>query len=117
MAAAPPYLGAMPVFPRPSSPRAALADFAAFFRSRGRDHWIGATLAVLITIIILIVFFVDASVNTAPPRQIIYTESWSANRTDAEIVADQKRDQAAIEARAKARQEDFQKLEKQLGIE
>lgn len=107
----------MPVFPRPSSPRAALADFAAFFRNRSRDHVIGAVLAVLITIIILIVFFVDASVNTAPPKQVIYVEDWRSDRSDAEIKSQQAKDQAALEAARKARQEEFQKLEKQFGIE
>ena len=36
--------------------------------------------------------------------------------TDAEIVADQKKHQAAKEAAAKERQRQFQKLEKQLGM-
>ena len=107
----------MPVFPRPSSPRAALADLRAFLRRRGREQAIGAALAVLITTIIVIVFFVDSSINTAPPPQVIYVDSWSENRTDAEIIADQKKDQAAREAALKARQQEFQKLEKQLGIE
>jgi hypothetical protein len=86
-------------------------------RRRSREQTIGAALAVLITMIIVIVFFVDASINTAPPRQVIYVDSWSANRTDAEIVAQQKKDQAAREAAIKAKQEQFQKLEEQLGIE
>lgn len=107
----------MPVFPRPSSPRAAFADLRAFLRRRSREQAIGAALAVLITMIIVIVFFVDASINTAPPPQVIYVDSWSENRTDAEIVAQQKKDQAAKEAALKARQEEFQKLEKQFGIE
>jgi len=107
----------MPVFPRPSSPRAALADLRAVLRRRSREQAIGAALAVLITAIIVIVFFVDSSINTAPPPQVIYVDSWSQNRTDAEIIADQKKDQAAREAAMKARQQEFQKLEKQLGIE
>ena len=40
----------------------------------------------------------------------------SANRTDAEIIAQQKIDQAAKEAAQKERQRQFQKLEKQLGM-
>ena len=107
----------MPVFPRPSSPRVAFADLRAFLRRRSREQAIGAALAVLITTIIVIVFFVDAKINTAPPPQVIYVDSWSANRSDAEIIAQQKKDQAAKEAALRARQEQFQKLEKQLGIE
>ena len=107
----------MPIFPRPVSPRAALADFRAFVRQRGREQWIGAALALLVTLIIVIEFLVDSKINTAPPPRIVYADQWAANRTDAEIVADQKKDQAAREAAQKERQRQFQKLEKQLGIE
>ena len=54
--------------------------------------------------------------NTAPPPQIIYADLYSSNRTDAEIIADQKKDQAAKEAAQKERQRQFQKLENQLGM-
>ena len=99
-----------------SSPRAALRDLVTFFRHREREHVLGAMMAVLSTIIILILFFVDSKINTAPPPQIIYVEQYSANRTDAEIIADQKKHQAKKEALARERQRQFQKLEKQLGL-
>jgi hypothetical protein len=103
-------------FPRPSSPRAAFRDLAAFMRQRSREQVIGASLALLVTAIIVIEFIVDASMGTAPPPQIVYVEQWNANRTDAEIIAQQKKDQAAREAALKQRQEQFQKLENQLGM-
>jgi len=106
----------MPWFPRPVGPRAAFKDLAAFMRQRSREQVIGAALALLVTAIILIEFFVDSKINTAPPPQVVYVEQWNVNRTDAEIVADQKKDQAAREAAAKERQRQFQKLEKQLGM-
>ena len=116
--AAPSYLGAMAILPPVSSPRTALRDFAAVFRhGDNRDRLLGLTLAVLITIIILIVFFVDSTINTAPPPQVIYVEAYQPGRTDAEIIADQKKDQAKREAFAKAKQEQFKKLEKRFGIE
>jgi hypothetical protein len=71
---------------------------------------------VLVTIIIVIEFLVDSKINTAPPQQVIYVEQWKATRTDAEIIADQKKHQAAKDAAAKERQRQFQKLEKQLGM-
>jgi len=74
-----------------------LRDLAAFMRQRSREQAIGAALALLATAIIVIEFFVDSKINTAPPRQVVYVESWPANRTDAEIVAEQKKDQAAKE--------------------
>jgi hypothetical protein len=107
----------MAVFPRPSSPRAAFADLRAFLRRRSREQAIGAVLALLITLAIVVVFFLDAGVNTAPPPRVIYVESYGADRTDAQIIADQKERQAAKDAARKARQAEFQKLEKQLGIE
>ena len=103
-------------FPSPVSPRAAIADFMALVRHQGRERWIGAALAVLVTIIIIIDFLVDSQINTAPPPRVIYVQEYKANRTDAEIIAQQKIDQAAKEAAQKEKQRQFQKLEKQLGM-
>ena len=107
----------MAVLPPASRPSVALRDLFAFLKQRSREQVIGAILAVLVTIIIVIVFMVDSKINTAPPPQIVYVEQWPANRTDAEIIADQKKDQAKREAAAKEKQRQFQKLEQQLGIE
>ena len=103
-------------FPKPVGPRAAFSDLFAFMRQRSREQVIGAMLAVLVTVIIVIEFLVDSKINTAPPQQVVYADSWSLNRTDAEIVADQKKDQAKRDAYAKEKQRQFQKLEKQLGM-
>jgi len=103
-------------FPRPVGPITAIRDLAAHVRHSSREQRIGATLAVLVTIIIVIEFLVDSQINTAPPPQIVYVEQYSPDRTDADIVADQKRRQAAKEAAQKERQRQYQKLEKDLGI-
>jgi len=103
-------------FPRPVGPRAAFNDLRAFMRQRSREQVIAAMLAVLVTAIIVIEFLVDSKIGTAPPTQVVYPNSWPADRTDAQIVADQKTDQAAREKAAKERQQQFQKLEKQLGM-
>jgi hypothetical protein len=103
-------------FPRPASPGAAIADLRNFMRQRSREQVIGASLAVLITAIIVIEFLVDSKINTAPPPTIIYVEQWKADRTDAEIIAQQKKDQAELEAARKAQQEEYKKLEKRLGM-
>lgn len=104
-------------FPRPSSPRTVYQDLRAFISHREREHWIGAALAILVTMIIVIEFVIDAKINTAPPPQVTYVDLYSSNRTDAEIVAEQKKDQAEKEAAEKERQRQFQKLEKRLGFE
>jgi len=106
----------MAILPPRSTPRTALRDLGDFIRHREREHVLGAIMAVLVTIIILIIFFVDSKINTAPPPQIVYVEQYSANRTDAEIIADQKKHQAERERLARERQRQFQKLEKQLGM-
>ena len=107
----------MAVLPPVSRPSVALRDLVAFLRQRSREQVIAAILAVLVTIIIVIIFLVDSKINTAPPPQIVYVESWSADRTDAEIIADQKKNQAAKQQAALEKQRQFQKLAKKLGIE
>ena len=111
------YILHMSWFPRPVGHRAAIADLMAFMRQRSREQVIGAMLAVLVTIIIVILFLVDPQINTAPRQQVIYVEQWPANRTDDQIKADQTKDQAERDAALKERQRQFQKLENQLGIE
>jgi hypothetical protein len=86
-------------------------------RHRSREQVIGACLALLVTAIIVIEFLVDPQIGTAPPPQVIEVQLYPSNRTDAEIIADQKKDQAAKEAAQKERQREFQKLGKQFGVE
>jgi ABC-type Na+ efflux pump permease subunit len=107
----------MAVFPPVSRPSVAFRDLLAFMRQRSREQVIGFILAVLVTIIIVIVFLVDSKINTAPPPRVVYVELYDSNRTDAEIIADQKKDQAEKEAYAKAKQRQFQELEKKLGMD
>ena len=78
---------------------------------------IAAGLSILFTVVIIVVFFLDTKVNTAPPVTVIYPESWSANRTDAEIKADQVKDQKAREERAAVLQEQFKEIANSFGIE
>jgi hypothetical protein len=85
-------------------------------RQRSREQVIGAALAFLVTTIIVIEFLVDAKIGTAPPPEVTYVELYTHNRTDADIVAEQKKDMANKLAAQKERQRQFQKLEKQLGM-
>jgi len=106
----------MSFFPKPSSPRAAWRDLVTFVRHREREHVIGASLAFLVTLIIVIIFLVDPKVNTAPPQQVTWVELYSSNRTDAEIIRDQKKDAAERLAAKKEKQRQFQQLENQFGM-
>ena len=103
----PPFIG----------PRAALKDLGNFMRGRSREQMIGGSLAILATIIILIMFFVDSKINTAPKPRLIVVESWSADRTDEEIIVQQKIDQEKKEAREAEKRRQYQELQNQLGIE
>jgi hypothetical protein len=112
-----PIFEAVSWFPRPSMPRAAFRDLAAFMRHRSREQVIGACLALLATAIIVVEFTIDPPIGPRPAPQITYVDLYSSNRTDAEIVADQKKDQENRDAGAKERQRQFQKLQKRFGIE
>jgi len=114
--AASPIFPAMSWFPTPVSPRVAFNDLRAFLAHRSREQVIGASLALLVTAIIVIEFLVDAQVGTVKPDQVTYVNLYPSNRTDAEIIADQKKEQAARAAAAKERQRQFQKLENKFGM-
>ena len=107
------YLGGM-ALPRPSSPRALWSDLRAFAGERRPHQWVAAGLAIVMPAALIVLFVTDGRTNTMPGPQLIYAESWSANRTDAEIKADQVKHQAEREARQKERQRQFQKLDKDL---
>jgi hypothetical protein len=85
-------------------------------RQREREHVIGAALAFLVTVIIVIEFVVDAKMDTAPPP-VVEVQLYPANRTDADIVADQKKDMAEKKALEKEQQRQYQKLAKALHID
>ena len=102
--------------PKPSSPRAVFRDFLSFVRQREREHVIGASLAFLVTLIIVLIFLIDPKVNTAPPEQVTYADIYPANRTDADIIRDQKKDAAARAAFKKEKQRQFQEIENKLGM-
>ncbi len=112
-----PIFAEMAILPPMVGPRAALKDLKAFLGQRSREQVLGATLAVLVTMIIVIIFLVDSKINTAPEPTITYVENYGPNRTDADIIADQKKASEDRRRVEEARQREFQKLEKQFGIE
>ncbi len=68
-------------------------------------------------VVILYGFYIDGQTNIAPGEQIVYAESWTGNRTDAEILASQKERQAQREAAIAERQRQFKELGKRFGME
>lgn len=111
----PPYLPAM-ALPRPAGPRALWADLRAFTQQRSGVQWVGLAVAVLMPAIILYGFYTDAQTNIAPGEQVVYAESWSGDRTDAQIKADQIERQQQREANQAERRRQFKALGDRLGI-
>lgn len=103
-------------FPRPSSPRVLIADLRAFFAERSRHQVVAAALAVLMPTAILVGFYVDSRDTGLPREQIVYAESWPADRSDAVIKAEQKADQARRKQLKAERQRQFKDLERRLGL-
>jgi hypothetical protein len=113
-----PYLEHMSVLPPMVNPRAAMSDFAAAMGGDSkRDRIIGLAIAVLVTAIIVIIFFVDAKINTAPPPRVVYVETYAPDRSDADIIASQKKDSAERKAFREEKKRKFRELEKRLGME
>ena len=107
------YLGAMPL-PRPASPRALWADIRAFTSERRPHHWVAAGLAIAMPLALVVLFVTDGRTNIQPGATVTFVESWPANRTDAQIKAEQKIDQAARDKAKKERQEMFKRHDEQL---
>jgi hypothetical protein len=107
----------MSFFPRPSGPTAAFRDLLAFMRQRSREQVIGACLALLVTAIIVMEFVIDSNSIAKPEPQIVEVDLYSPKRTDAQIAAEQKQDQAAKLAAEKEQQRQMKQLAKQLGID
>lgn len=100
--------------PRPSSPAAAWRDLKAFLGQQERHKFFFAVIAVIIPGLIVLGFYVDA--NIQPEPQIIYVQSWPASRSDKQIKAEQKIDQAKRDKAAAEKRRQYQELAKRLGI-
>ena len=97
--------------PRPASPRALWQDFKAFTASRGPHHWLALTMALLIPVLIFIAFMFDTREAHERAPQIIYVESWRADRSIEETQANIRALEEQRKAAEKERQRQFQELE------
>lgn len=101
-------------FPRPSSPLAAWRDLKAFLSQQERHKFVFGAIALGMPVLIVTGFYVDS--NIKPEAQIIYVQNWPASRSDEEIKAQQKIDQAKRDKEAAEKRRHYQELEKRLGI-
>lgn len=89
-------------------PGGAWADLRYFFGRRQPHQWGFGALAVTIVMVTLWAFWHDSDFKPAYHRDIVYVQQWRADRTDADIIAQQKIDgpkEAAIKAAEAERQE------------
>lgn len=107
----------MSVLPPTSSPREALKDLKAFIGQRGTEQIWGLVMALLVTAIIIVIFTIDPKVNTAPPPSLVYVENYGPERTDADIVRDQKRDSEIRRKQKEEKKRQFKELQDKLGID
>ena len=103
------------------SPIRAFRDLRAFLAQRHPHQLLFAALSIAITWFIMVGFYFDSNVEVPYKRNIIYVEQWPANRSEAEILAQQKIDakkkaalMAEFEAKRKERQAEFQRIDNAL---
>ncbi|WP_296620321.1 hypothetical protein [Rhizorhabdus sp.] len=111
-----PILAFMAIFPRPSTPRAFVADLKAFLHQQNRHKLMIAVVSGLMPMIIVWGFYVDSKTDK-PKAQVIFVESWPSTRTDAEIEKQNIADQKVRDAQRKAKQEEYRRVADKLGIE
>ena len=117
---APIFRGNMTLF-KYFSPLRAFRDLRLFLATRKRHELWFMALAAAITVLILSGFVADSRIEREYRPNIIYVESWPLTRTDEQIRAQQKIDQAKkriaeaeIEKKRKAQQAEFKKIDDKL---
>lgn len=103
------------------SPLRAFRDLRFFLATRKRYELWFMALSAAITVLILSGFVADSSIEREYRPNIIYVESWPITRTDEQIRAQQKIDQAKkriaqaeLEKKRKARQAEFKQIDDKL---
>lgn len=113
-----PYLAPKMNFLRTLSPLRAIRDLRRFLSQRKPHELWFMILSMAITLLVLFVFVKDSHIPSPYKRNIIYVESWPITRTDEQIRAQQKIDQAKkriaeaeLEKRRKVNQAEFKKVD------
>jgi hypothetical protein len=76
-----------PTYWRHVQPVGALADFRAVWRATGARRWPFVALAFTATLSVFSMIMQESWRGPPPKPKIVYINSWTANRTDAEIAA------------------------------
>jgi hypothetical protein len=112
-----PYVGAMLILPRPVSPKSAFADLRDLVAGPLPHKWPILALSTALTGLIIWAFYIDARVPLSNEKQIIYVQSWMADRKDSDILKQQKADLANYEGLLEKKQREFQHVADRFGID
>lgn len=105
----------MSILPRPASPRALLADLRAVWQGDRRTRLLAGVVAVGMTSLIVTGFIVESWWGVLPEgEQISYVADWPNDRSDAQIIAQQKIDQRARDKAQAEKRRQFQKVDRDL---
>jgi len=96
--------------PKPRDVASSFSDLRTFVTTRERRDVLFAAIAVGITAFVIFAFWHDSRVE--PTQEIIFVQNWPANRTDAQIIADQKKDRIARDKAEAERRAGFQRMQK-----
>lgn len=88
------YLPPMSILPRPSGPRAVIEDLKGFWASAPKHKVTFALASVAIPTFLIAMFLLSSRDEIYKPPTIIYVDNWRADRTEAQIKAQQKIDTA-----------------------
>lgn len=106
----------MRIIPRPVSPRSALADLKDVLVQPRAHKWPLLALSIALTGVIMWAFEYD-SLTLKPGTEIIYVESWMADRKDSMILERQKADLAQYESALTKKQREYQNVADTFGVE
>jgi hypothetical protein len=107
----------MAILPRPVSPKNAFSDLLDMFRGDRPHKWPILGLSCALTGFWIWAFYVDSTPHIEKKKEIIYVESWMADRKDSEVIRQQKLDLANYEAALASKQKEFQSVADTFGID
>lgn len=103
------------------SPLRALRDLRLFLHQRQPHELLFLVLAIMITSFFMFAFVKDSHVEKVYKPNIIYVQQWRLDRSEAEIIAQQKidqaqkdKDQAELEKQQAKTRAEFQRLDDRL---
>jgi len=102
----------MAILPPLSRPSVIARDLRIFLFGDRRYKLVFATLAVAVTSLLVTMLIIESWWGVEPQgKQIVYAQDFPANRTDAEIIAQQKIDQKIVDKARAERRAAFQRLD------